>query len=77
MKTGIKTQTKKNKKMMVGGGLVLNNQTCIRYMYNMYNNQHDALFILSLLSYHTSTCLGCISSPSSRGKMYTCGRWYS
>jgi hypothetical protein len=37
----------------------------------MNNNQHDALFIFSLLSYHTSTCLGRISSPSSRGRMYT------
>jgi hypothetical protein len=33
-------------------------------MNYMYNNQHDALFILSLLSYHTSTCFGGISSPS-------------
>jgi hypothetical protein len=24
----------------------------------MNNNQHDALFIFSLLSYHTATCLG-------------------
>jgi hypothetical protein len=31
----------------------------------MNNNQHDALFIFSLLSYHTSTCFGRISSPSS------------
>jgi hypothetical protein len=27
-------------------------------------NQHDALFIFSLLSYHTSTCFVRISSPS-------------
>jgi hypothetical protein len=41
----------------------------------MNNNQHDALFIFSLLSYHTSTCCGRISSPSSGGRMYTriCG----
>jgi hypothetical protein len=37
----------------------------------MNNNQLDALFIFSLLSYHTSTCFGCISSPSSGGRMYT------
>jgi hypothetical protein len=40
------------------------------------NNQHDALFILSLLSYHTSTSFGCISSPSSGGRMDICGKWY-
>jgi hypothetical protein len=42
---------------------------------NMNNNQHDALFIFSLLSYHTSTCLAHISSPSSGGRMYICGKW--
>jgi hypothetical protein len=42
----------------------------------MINNQHDALFIFSLLSYHTSTCFGLISSPSSGGRMYICGKWY-
>jgi hypothetical protein len=36
----------------------------------MYNNQLDALFIISLLNYHTSTCFGRINSPSSGGKMY-------
>jgi hypothetical protein len=36
----------------------------------MNNNQHDALFIFSLLSYHISTCFGRISSPSSGGRMY-------
>jgi hypothetical protein len=36
----------------------------------MYNNEHDALFIRSLLNYHTSTCFGRISSPSSGGTMY-------
>jgi hypothetical protein len=45
-------------------------------MYCMYNNQIDALFNLSLLSYHTSTCFGRISSPSSGGRMYICGKWY-
>jgi hypothetical protein len=40
------------------------------------NNQHDALFIFSLLSCHTSTCFGRISSPSSGGRMYICGKWY-
>jgi hypothetical protein len=33
------------------------------------NNQLDALFIFSLFSYHTATCFGCISSPSSGGKI--------
>jgi hypothetical protein len=41
----------------------------------MYNNQHDALFILSLLNYHTSTCFGRINSTSSGGRMYICGKW--
>jgi hypothetical protein len=42
------------------------------------NNQLDALFILSLLNYHISTCFGRISSPSSGGRMYirVCGKWY-
>jgi hypothetical protein len=40
------------------------------------NNQLDALFIFSLLSYHTSTCFGRISSPSSGGRMYICGKGY-
>jgi hypothetical protein len=39
------------------------------------NNQHDGLFIFSLLSYHTSTCFGRISSPSSGSRMYI--RMYS
>jgi hypothetical protein len=39
-------------------------------MNYVYNNQLDALFILSLLSYHTSTCFGRINSPSSGGRMY-------
>jgi hypothetical protein len=39
-------------------------------MNYMNNNQHYALFIFSLLSYHTSTCFGHINSPSSGGKMY-------
>jgi hypothetical protein len=40
------------------------------------NNQHDALFICSLFSYHTFTCFGRISSPSSGGRMYTFDKWY-
>jgi hypothetical protein len=36
----------------------------------MNNNQNDALFIFSLLSYHTSTCFGRINSPPSGGRMY-------
>jgi hypothetical protein len=35
-----------------------------------YNNQLDALFILGLLNYHTSTCFGRINSSSSGGKLY-------
>jgi hypothetical protein len=35
---------------------------------HMKHNQHDALFILSLLSCHTSTSFGRISSPSSEGR---------
>jgi hypothetical protein len=42
----------------------------------LYNNQLHALFILSLLNYHTSSCFGHISSPSSGGRMYICGKWY-
>jgi hypothetical protein len=33
----------------------------------MNNNQHDELFVFTLLSYHISTCFGRISSPSSGG----------
>jgi hypothetical protein len=47
-----------------------------RIMNYMNNNQLDALFIFSLLSYHNSTCFERISSPSSGGKMYICGKWY-
>jgi hypothetical protein len=36
---------------------------------SMNNNQLDALFIFSLFSYHTSTCFGRISSPSSGAGM--------
>jgi hypothetical protein len=43
-------------------------------MNYMDNNQHDALSIFSLLSYHTSTCFGRINSPSSGGRMYICGK---
>jgi hypothetical protein len=39
----------------------------------MNNNQHNALFIPSLLCYHTSTCFGGISSLSSGGRMYIVG----
>jgi hypothetical protein len=54
--------------------LSLGNVT-LRYVY-MNNNQHNALFIFSLLSYHTSTCFGRISSLSSGGRMYKCGKWH-
>jgi hypothetical protein len=40
------------------------------------NNQHDALFIFSLLNYRISTYFGRISSPSSGGRMYICGKYY-
>jgi hypothetical protein len=39
-------------------------------MNYVYNNHLNALFILSLLNYHTSTYFGCISSPSSGARMY-------
>jgi hypothetical protein len=39
-------------------------------------NQHDALFIFTLLNYHASTCSGPICSPSSGGRRYICGKWY-
>jgi hypothetical protein len=39
-------------------------------MNYMYNNQLDALFILSLLNYHTSMYFGRVNSPSSGGRMY-------
>jgi hypothetical protein len=39
-------------------------------------NQHDALFILTLLSYHASTCFGPICSPSSGGSKCICAKWY-
>jgi hypothetical protein len=44
-------------------------------MNYMYNNQLDALIILNLLNYHTSTCFGCINSPSSGVITYICGKW--
>jgi hypothetical protein len=37
---------------------------------NYMNNQKDVLFTLRLFSYHTSTCFGRISSPSSGGRIY-------
>jgi hypothetical protein len=42
----------------------------------MYNNPLYELFVLSLLSYHTSACFGLINSLSSVGRMYICGKWY-
>jgi hypothetical protein len=48
----------------------------VRRLYYLNNNQHGALFIFSLLSYHTSTCFGCISSRSSGGRMYIRGEFY-
>jgi hypothetical protein len=47
----------------------ISNYSCIR-------NQHDALFIFTLLNYHASTCFGPICSPSSGGRMCICGKWY-
>jgi hypothetical protein len=43
----------------------------LRYMNN---NQHDPLFVFNLLSYHTSTDFGGVSSPSLGGRMYICGK---
>jgi hypothetical protein len=33
-------------------------------------NQHDALFIFTLLNHHASTCFGPICGPSSGGRVY-------
>jgi hypothetical protein len=56
-----------NTDYMVGWPCILN---------YMNSNQQDALAIFSLLSYHTSTCFGRISSPSLGGRMCVCGKWY-
>jgi hypothetical protein len=42
-----------------------------------YHNQLNALFIFSLLIDRTSTCFRHINRPSSEGRMYICGKWYS
>jgi hypothetical protein len=39
-------------------------------MSYMYNNQLDALFILSLLNYHTSLCFGRINSDIIGDRLY-------
>jgi hypothetical protein len=49
----------------------LNFSTIYEYMNN---NQHDALFIFSLLSYQTSTSFRRISSPSSGVRTCICGK---
>jgi hypothetical protein len=49
---------------------------CWPCILDMNNNQLDVLFVFTLLSYHTSTCFGRISSPSSGSRMYICGKWY-
>jgi hypothetical protein len=54
----------------------LQTSSVIKYMYMNNNNKHDALFIFSLLSYHTSTCFGHISSPLSGGRMCIYEKWY-
>jgi hypothetical protein len=59
-----------------GGRQILTSSFDENQMIYMNNNQHDTMFIFSLLSYHTSTCFGCISSPSSGGRIYVCGKWY-
>jgi hypothetical protein len=38
-------------------------------------NQRNALFNFTLWSNHTFTCFRPICSPSSRGRMYMCGKW--
>jgi hypothetical protein len=42
----------------------------------MNNDLHDALCIFRLLSYYTFAYFGRISSPSSGGRIYICGKWY-
>jgi hypothetical protein len=44
-------------------------------MHYLCNNKLEALFILSLLNYHNSTCFRRINSPSSGGRMYICSKW--
>jgi hypothetical protein len=50
--------------------------TLTKKQSDVYNNQLHALFILSLLDWRTSTCFGCINSPSSGGIVCICGNWY-
>jgi hypothetical protein len=45
-------------------------------LIRMSNNQLDELYVFSLLSHYNSTCLERISSPSSGGIMYICGKWF-
>jgi hypothetical protein len=54
--------------VMVGWPCILN---CICTI-----NQHDALFVLTLLNNHTSTCFRSICGPSSGGSNCMCGEGY-
>jgi hypothetical protein len=47
-----------------------------KYLYYVNNIQYDALLIFSLLSYLTAACFGRVSSQSSGGRMYICGKLY-
>jgi hypothetical protein len=42
----------------------------VHLVYNCITNQHDALFVSTLLRYHASTCFRIIFSPSSGGRVY-------
>jgi hypothetical protein len=39
-------------------------------------NQHDTLFVLTLLNDHTATCYGPVCGPSSGSSECMCGKWY-
>jgi hypothetical protein len=52
---------------------ILNYISIISYISIM--NQHDALFVFTLLAYHVSTCFGPIFNPSSGGSKCICGKW--
>jgi hypothetical protein len=45
-------------------------------LHPCFENQLDALFILSLFRHSNSTCFGHICSPSSGGILYIYNNWY-
>jgi hypothetical protein len=56
----------------------LQNKKTFSHYYSFFTcimNQHDALFILTLLHYHASTGFGPICSPSSGSSKCICGKW--